>query len=94
MKMKIEPKPIRSTPKAKVQESPGVEHSSGTTAASSSKGIINLSDDTMLVKKAMDSIMSHEAAPNEKVAKLKEKIASGRYRVDEDALARILEEKL
>ncbi|MGV8121240.1 MAG: flagellar biosynthesis anti-sigma factor FlgM [Candidatus Xenobiia bacterium LiM19] len=92
--MKIEPKPIRSTPKAKVQDSTTVEHSSGTGTISSSKGIVNLSDDTVLVKKAMDSIRSYEAAPSEKVARLKEEIASGSYKVDEDALARILEEKL
>jgi len=92
--MKIEPKPIRSTTKAKAHESSGVEHSSGTSSASSSKGVINLSDDTLLVKKAMEGIKSHEAGTSEKVAKLKEQISSGSYRIDEDALAKILEEKL
>lgn|GEM_PF-2322202 len=92
--MKIEPKPIRSTPKAKSKESPNAEPSSGTGATSSSRGIVNLSDDTLAVKKVIEDIKSHEAKPGEKVERLKEEIASGKYRVDEDALARILEEKL
>ncbi len=92
MNMRIDPRwtKIVSTEKT---ENPKVNFSQGEEKGTAKK-VVNLSGDTLLVKKATEHINAHEAKGSEKVSRLKAEIESGNYKVDEEKLANILEKLL
>ena len=90
--MKIHPK-ITGEIKKTQEEKRSIEVPQETKKAAGKK-VVDLSGDGLLIQKGKDAISAHEAKGQEKVARIREQIQSGSYKIDEDRLAEILEEKL
>jgi flagellar biosynthesis anti-sigma factor FlgM len=91
--MKIDPRHIADVKKVRSQKDVTTPKAAAE-KASTTKKVVDLSDDAMLVKKAKESIDSAGEALSPKVQKIKELVDSGNYKVDDEKLAEILEKLL